>query len=187
MEKEKDIKLNPDVSNEPVEETVSNENIKQVEEWKAPTKEEYEKVLKSTTNKAKTEILKDLGVDSIKSFKIRQAEIEEQLASLKTLKEEYENTQKEYDALKNDYTSLKKETILREFNVAEDYREDLIKLADAKVTEDKPFEDVVKELVEGRYKYTVERPSLKMGTEKTSEPQISSVDKKLQKKYPWIR
>lgn len=183
---EKDINLNPDVSNEPVEETVSNENIEQVEEWVAPSKEEYERVLKSTTNKAKTEILKDLGVTSVKDFKIQQAEIEEQLTSLETLKEEYENTQKEYGTLKNEYTSLKKETILGALNVAEDYREDLVKLADAEVTDDRPFEAVVKELVEGRYKHVVASPQLRMGTERRQAEDTNTISAEMRQRYPWL-
>ena len=51
-----------------------------------------------------------------------------------------------------------------------------------KVTEDKPFENVLKELVEGKYKYVVATSSnIKMGTEKTKVEPINEVDKYLEK------
>lgn len=173
---------------EPAQETVSTpEPINEQPEWKAPeSKEELDKLIKAAENRTYTKALKELGVASIKDFKIQQEEIKEQLNSLGTLKENYENAQKEYDTLKNDYTSLRKETILGALNVADEYREDLIKLAEAEVTEDKPFEEVVKELVEGRYKHVVATPQLRMGTERRQAEETNTISPEIRQRYPWL-
>lgn len=173
---------------EPVKETVSTpEPIKEQPEWKAPeSKEELDKLIKAAENRTYTKALKELGVTSIKDFKIQQEEIKEQLNSIGTLKENYENVQKEYETLKNDYTSLRKETILGALNVADEYREDLIKLAEAEVTEDKPFEEAVKELVEGRYKHVVATPQLRMGTERRQAEDTNTISPAIRQRYPWL-
>jgi hypothetical protein len=162
---------------------VSNENVQtEVLEWKAPSKEEYEIAIKSAANKANTEILKSLGVKSVKEFKETYTKFEQEKSNLDTLikeKDEYAGKSKSLEAELN---SLKQERVLDKYNVQSEYREDLVKLAMDKVTEDKPFENVLKELVEGKYKYVVATSSnIKMGTEKTKVEPINEVDKYLEK------
>lgn len=172
---------------EPSQEVSTQEPLKEQPEWKAPeSKEELDKLIKAAENRTYTKALKELGVTSIKDFKTQQEEIKEQLNSLGTLKENYENVQKEYDALNNDYRSLRKETILGALNVAEEYKEDIIKLAEAEVTEDKPFEEAVKELVEGRYKHVVASPQLRMGVERRQAEETNTISPELRQRYPWL-
>lgn len=181
-------KENLDVLNEPTE-VVSNEEVTQVvtEEWKAPSKEDYEVALKSASNRAKTEILKELGVNSIKEFKTREAERGDLESQLETIRLDHENVQKRIEEVLTENNTLKQHKVLTSLNVQEDYINDIIKLASEQVTDEKPFEVVAKELIEGRYKYTVGVPSVKMGSEKTKVDDISTASKDLQKKYPWIK
>lgn len=183
---DKDIIQNQEIINEPVE-TVSNEDIQKTEEWIPPqTKEEFEKALKSTSSRAQTNILKDLGVASIKEFKIQQAEINEKLEAIGTLEQERNEINDKYMSLSEEYNSLKRETTLNSFNVADEYKEDIAKLAALEVNDDKPFEDAVKELVEGRYKHVVASPQLRMGVERRQAEEKNTISAEMRQRYPWL-
>lgn len=159
-------------------------------EFKLPTtKEELEIMIKSAVNKANTSILKSLGVKSVKEFKEVQAKANEALTQFETLSKQNQELSQKNEAISKEFESLKRTSILDRLNIREEYREDLIKLAQDKVTEENSFEAVIKELVETKYQYTVNGKAVKFGTEKThTETQdTTTVSPELQKKYSWLK
>lgn len=152
---------------EPVE-TVSNEPVE--ETWEAPqSQEELDILLKSASNKAKTNILKDLGVNSIKEFKELQSTLDSKTELYANIDKERETHNTELESLKSENDKLTQTSILDKLNIQEEYRDDLTTLAQAKVTEDVTFKDAITEMVESKYKYAATKPeTFKMGTEKSS-------------------
>lgn len=174
---------------EPIEEVVSTEEV-QTEtkpEWVAPTQEEFKEALKSASNKAKTEILKSLGVTSIKEFKQKEAQLGDLKSQFDNFTKENEEVKSQLEQLKTEYNDLLTTSTLNEMKVKDEYRNDIIKIASDMITETKPFSEAVKELVTGRYKYVTEGQTVKMGTEKTPGIQISDTDQKIRNKYPFIK
>lgn len=171
-------------------ETVSTEIVPEVEEWKAPeSKEALDELIKAEANRTYTKALKDLGVKSIKEFKEMQAKLESDKQSLETIVQEKETYANEIKDISAKYEKLIQESILNDLNIEKDYREDLIKLAKDRVTDEKQLPEVLKEMIEGKYKYTVaNRSPIKMGIEKTEKvDQESSISDSLAKKYPWLK
>lgn len=174
---------------EPVVEAVSTEEVQTIE-WKAPeSKEALDNMLKAEANRTYTKALKDLGVSSVKEFKEAQIKLQEDLKSIESVRLEKEHAIKKATELQGEYNRLRTTSILNELNIEEDYREDLIKLASDKVNDETPIETVLKEMVEGKYKYTVANQSpIKIGTEKSQKiSEDSTVSDGLKKKYPWLR
>lgn len=175
---------------EPSQEVSTNEPSNEQPEWKPiESKEELDKLLKAEQNRTYTKALKELGVDSIKSFKELQTKLEQEKSNLETLTKERDQYKNKTEEVFKENLTLKQEKVLDKLNVQEEYREDLVKLAMEKVTEDKPFDQVLQEMIEGKYKYTVaNRSPIKMGIEKTEKvDQESSVSDALAKKYPWLK
>ena len=109
--------------------TVSNEDVQtEVLEWKAPSKEEYEIAIKSAANKANTEILKSLGVKSVKEFKETYTKFEQEKSNIDTLIKEKDEYAGKYKSLEAELNSLKQERVLDKYNVQDEYKEDLVKL-----------------------------------------------------------
>lgn len=158
-------------------------------EFKLPTtKEELEIMLKSAINKANTSILKTLGVKSVKEFKEVQAKANEALTQFETLSKQNQELSQKNESISKELESLKQTSILDRLNIREEYREDLIKLAQDKVTEENSFEAVIKQLVETKYQYTVNGKAVKFGSEKTeTEQHTTTISPELQKKYPWLK
>lgn len=173
-------------------EVVSTETQTEVEtstEWKAPTSpEELDTMIKAAVNKSNTEMLKALGVKSIKEFKEQKTEFETKYNELGNIVNERDEYQTKYQDLNNEIKTLKEETILNKLNIQEDYKNDLKQLALAQVTEEKNFEQVLTEMVTGRYKYATRGTSqVRMGTERNqTQQENSNVSPELAKKYPWL-
>ena len=55
----------------------------------------------------------------------------------------------------NEHTSLKHERVLDKLNIQDEYREDLTKLALDKVNDSMDFEAVISDMVNDKYRYTV--------------------------------
>jgi hypothetical protein len=175
---------------EPSQEVSTQEPSNEQPEWKPiESKEELNKLLKAEQNRTYTRALKELGVSSVKEFKELRAKVEQEKSYLETLTKERDEYAGKIKSLEAELNSLKQERVLDKLNVQEEYREDLVKLAMEKVTDEKPFEQVLKEMVEGKYKYTVaNRLPIKMGIEKTEKvDQEPSVSDNLLKKYPWLK
>ena len=190
MELEKDIieQVQTQDQTETVDETVSTDDQKkeQPKEWIAPaSKEEFDNLVnsavRSSVDKAKTELLKQLGVVGVKQFKELQAKVESDKANIENItneRDQYANSVKELEAK---YQKISQESLLKELNVDEQYREDLLELANKKVNETNPLDKVLREMVEGKYKYTTAQPTkIKMGTEKShiSEKELAEAEMK---------
>ena len=175
---------------EPVVEAVSTEEVQTIE-WKAPeSKEALDNMLKAEANRTYTKALKDLGVSSVKEFKETQAKLQEDLKLVESIKVEKDKALNSVIELEGKYNKLKTTSILNELNIEEDYREDLIKLASDKVNDETPIEAVLKEMIEGKYKYTVAQSNkIKMGVEKTDN-KVDTSDKYAKsttQQYPWLK
>ncbi len=178
-----------DKTEETITPEVKDDSAKEVEFKLPTTKEELDIMLKSATNKANTSILKKLGVKSVKEFKEVQAKANEALTQFETLSKQNQELSQKNEAISKEFESLKQTSILDRLNIREEYRDDLIKLAQDKVTEENSFEAVIKQLVETKYQYTVNGKAVKFGSEKTDiETQnTTTVSPELQKKYSWLR
>lgn len=171
-------------------EAVSNEQVQaQAEEFKAPaSKEELDQLTQAAINRAKTEMLKDLGVKSVKEFKEFKNEIETKYSEFDSLLKEKDEYASKYESLVNEHTTLKQQQVLDRLSIQDEYKEDLTKLALDQVSESKNFEQVLSEMVNGKYKYAVSKASqIKMGTEKTQNENSSAVSPELSRKYPWLK
>jgi len=175
---------------EPVVETVSTEPVVEVVEWKAPaSKEELDKLLKAESSRVYTKALKELGVTSVKEFKELQAKIESERTNLETIikeRDQYANSVKEMEAK---YQKISTESLLNELNIDEQYREDLLKLASDKVNEENSLDKVLKEMIEGKYRYAVSQSKIKMSIEKKDKPvdTSSKYAKGTLEQYPWLK
>ena len=140
------------------------------------TQEEYDKAIKSSSGKAKNEILKELGISSVKDFA--------------TLKQSYEEAIKSTEELSSANDALKKKLVLKDLNIRDDVSDDFISLANKRITDDKTFEDAAKEVAE-LYpnmvrEYTATK-NVKLGNEKKDgskkEPEYSE---ELLKRFPFL-
>ena len=186
---------NTDVQVETVEETVSTvENQEVSEVWTAPTKEDFEKAIKAAENKTYTRALKELGVKSTKEFLEARTKLEQEKTEHDNILKEREDLQTKSTELQNELSVLKQERLFNKLNILEDYRNDLVKLAEGLVTAEKDFETVLTEMsTQDKYQYAfkgpeVEQPKLKMGIEKQNvASKTSTVSETLVKKYPWLK
>jgi hypothetical protein len=176
--------------NEPTEKVVSNEQVQaQTEEFKAPSsKEELEQLTQAAINRAKTEMLKDLGVKSVKEFKDFKNEIETKYTQYDSLLKEKDEYASKYESLVNENITLKRQQVLNKLNIQDEYKEDLTKLALDHVSESKNFEQVLTEMVNSKYKYAVTGTSqIKMGTSKTETQPNQTYSPEVLKRMPWLK
>lgn len=163
---------------------------KNVDEFKLPTtKEEFEKAMKAAVNREKTNFLKELGVKSVKEYREQSTKAKEALTQFEELTKQKQALTQEKEAVSQQYESLKQTHTLDMLGVKPEYREDMVKLAQDKVTAENSFETVLKELIETKYQYTVQgKGNVKFGTEKTTEKtKDSTTSTELQKKYSWLK
>lgn len=147
------------------------------DEWKAPTKDEYEKTLQSERSKAKYALLQELGIKSVDDFKTKYSAYEAAIQESETLKTNNTNYQTEIQ-------NLKEEIVIRDLNVNPEFKEDFLTLTRSRITADKDFKTAGAEVLEKNPNWQVSREPARMGTEKSEQqPSTSS----LSKKYPWIK
>lgn len=145
------------------------------------TEEELHKRLQSERSKSKNDILKELGINSVKEFQ--------------ELKNTYENAINEKNTLETNLASLNKDKeklqedlMLSRLGVSEEYGNDLLTLAKSKVDENHSLEEVSKELLEKYPQWRNSKESIRIGTEKTdNKAKEPEVDSELLKKYAWLR
>ena len=151
-----------------------------VQEVETYSKADYEKAIQSASSKAKNEILKSLGINSVKEFQELKNTYQTAINEKTTLEENISNLNKEN-------TKLQEDLLLSKLGVSEEYSNDLLTLAKSKVDENHSLEEVSKELLEKYPQWKISRETIKMGTERsdnrTKEPEIDSA---LLKKFPWL-
>lgn len=145
------------------------------------TEAELNKKLQSASSKAKNDIMKELGINSIKDFQDLKTNYETAI-NTKTSLEENINT------LNQEKTKLSEDLLLTKLGVSEEYREDLLTLAKSKVDNDHTLEDVSKSLLEKFPQFKGVKETIKMGTEKAEIKQDTPpVDTELSKRFPWLK
>ena len=138
------------------------------------SQEEYDKAIKSAASKAKGDILKELGITSVKDFAI--------------LKESYEKSISDTEALRKTNEELSNKLVLKSLNVRDDNADDFISLASKRITDGKGFEQAAKEVAEA-YPNMLNSPNMpKIGTEKAeSEPKKEMYSARMLEKYPFLK
>jgi predicted nucleic acid-binding Zn-ribbon protein len=142
------------------------------------SKEDYDKAIQSAKSKAKYDILKELGINSVKEFQELKNTYETAINEKKTLEKSLTDMNK-----KN--TTLEEDLLLTKLGVSEEYKNDILTLAKSKVDESHNLEAVSKELLEKYPQWRNVKETIKMGTEKSdAAPEVSST---LSAKYPWLK
>lgn len=138
------------------------------------------KKIQSASSKAKNEILKELGINSVKDFQDLKNSYETAVNSKNALEESINSLTKE----KN---KLNEELMLTKLGVSDEYKEDLLTLAKSKVDENNSLEDVSKSLLEKFPQFKAVKEPVRIGTEKASIKEDFPVDEELSRKYPWLK
>ena len=145
------------------------------------TETELNKRLQSASSKAKGELLKELGINSVKDFQDLKTNYETAINNKTTLEESI-------STLNQEKTKLSGDLMLTKLGVSEEYKDDLLTLAKSKVDENHSLEDISKSLLEKFPQFKGVKETIKMGTEKATIKQDKPpVDDEMARKYPWLR
>lgn len=123
--------------------------------------EDYKKGLQSAASKAKYEILKELGINSVKEFQDLKLTYDNAISS----KTELEKT---IASLNTTNSKLQEDLMLNKLGVAPEYTEDLLTLARSRVDESHNLEEVSKQLLERYPQWKVSDEKIAIGTPKSS-------------------
>lgn len=156
-------------------ETVENKSTEETP--KTYSQEEYDKAIKSAAGKAKNEILKELGVSSVKDFNI--------------LKRNYEDAIKAAEDLSTQNENLSNRLVLKDLNIRDDVEDDFISLAKKRITDDKTFNEAAREVAElypNMIKEFTASKNVKIGNEKKDgSKKESTYSEEMLKRYPWLK
>lgn len=143
------------------------------------SKEDYDKAIQSAKSKAKYDILKELGINSVKEFQELKSTYENTINEKKTLEKSLADMNK-----KN--TTLEEDLLLTKLGVSEEYKKDVLTLAKSKVDESHNLETVSKDLLEKYPQWKNVKETVRMGTEKSEDvtPEVSST---LTARFPWLK
>lgn len=140
------------------------------------SEEDMSKAIQSATSKGKGDILKELGIGSVKEFK--------------EMKKTYETAVNEKANLETQLESLTNKLICKNLNVKDDVSEDFIDLAKKRVKDGTTFEDAAKAVAELYPNMLVNNTTYeKTGIEKktdggSKQPQYSE---EMLRRYPHLR
>lgn len=173
---------------EPTTETVttveeSNTTVQVEATPKTFTEEEFNKAIQSASSKAKNEILKDLGINSVKEFKDLQATYNTAISEKDTLV-----TQK--TELENEIASLKINAKIAALGVAEEFKDDFLELTEVKMSKtNKSFDEVSKEILEKNQHWLTANKINKLGNDRSDvdKKADNGVSEELKSKYPWLK
>ena len=139
------------------------------------SQEEYDKAIKSAASKAKGDILKELGITSVKDFT--------------ALKESYEKSISDTEALRKTNEELSNRLVLASLNVKDDNADDFIALASKRVSDKKDFSTAAKEVAEAYPNMLTSyntRPT--MGSEKSeTKERKEEYSARMLEKYPFLK
>lgn len=135
--------------------------------------DEYNNAIKSERSKAKNELMKELGIKSVDEAK-------ETFNKYATLQSEFETTKAEHQ-------KLSEEIVLTKAGVKDDYKEEVITLARAKVSDEMTFEKAIEAVIEKMPMVIGKGFQGRVGTQSTQEENDNSVQDKLSKHYPWLK
>ena len=150
------------------------------EETKQPfrafeSEDDYNREIKSERSKAKKEVLDELGIKSINEAKTN-------LSKSATLETELNETKSKYQTLEQDYH-------LSKIGVKDEYKEEVITLAKARVDDETTFDKAVEAVVEKMPFMTGKAFQKQVGSQpgQTEETGEKTVNEQLARKYPWIK
>lgn len=150
------------------------------EETKQPfkafeTEDDYNKTIKSERSRAKKEVLDELGIKSINEAKTS-------LSKSATLETELNETKTKYQTLEQDYH-------LSKVGVKDEYKEEVITLAKAKVNDETTFDKALETVVQKMPFVTGKLFQTQVGGEQGQheEDGEKTLADQLSKKYPWIK
>jgi chaperonin cofactor prefoldin len=181
---ELDIQLFNDEEQETVEETqslgtISSETETTTQPFKAfETEEEFSKFTQSLSSKAKGEILKEIGgsnVNEIKDIMSKGKQYDEVNGKYVELETKFNSVISEKDKLQTDL-------ILTKFNIADDFKDEFLTLANAKVNDEVDLQTASQQVFEKLGKnFIKETKPLKIGGDKTKviPPDVKEENEKL--------
>lgn len=133
-------------------------------EFKAPTEEEYKKALQSASSKAKFDILKELGVNSVQDFKKQKNEIDTIIQQNQELQKQLADKEAQH---KEKIIEMENMLVLTKANIDAEYVDDVKTLAKTKVSESVTFEQAVQQVLNKNPQWTNNKETIRLGTEKT--------------------
>lgn len=170
---------------------VTTEETHQEADWeKIKSEDDYKRLLQSTASKAKKEIMEELkssgftSLDDVRKLKTSYEELTKNFDSLDASKKESDS---KFNSLQEENQGLKEKLLLKDLNIADEYKDDFLKFSKALVSDQKNLETAAKEVAEKyqMFKNVETRPvSHNIGVEKrssTTEPDP------LTKKYSWLQ
>lgn len=163
--------------------TAENNTTEQVEVTpKTFTEEEYNKAIQSASSKAKFDILKELGINSVKEFKDLQTTYNNAIQEKETLNNKTQE-------LENELAKIKLDNKITSLGIAEEYKDDFMELAEVKMTKtSKSFDEVSKEILEKNQHWIKTNSIEKLGTDRqTDKSQPDGVSDNLKEKFPWLK
>jgi hypothetical protein len=172
---EEQVLENTAIQTEAETQTTETETVEQKTEPRMYSEEEYNKAVQSASGKAKNEILKELGITSVKDFNI--------------LKQTYETAIKDAEVLASTNESLSNRLILKDLDIRDDVIDDFISLAKKRVSDNKSFEQAAKEVAE-IYPTMVKtfEKQVKVATEKKDgSKKEHTYSEEMLKRYPHLR
>lgn len=152
------------------------------------TQEDYNKNIQSAKSTAKFEIMKELGISSVKEFK---TQYDATLKTNDTLKNEIESLRSQIENLtaenmvyKDREKTQKENEFFGKFDVDEKYLEDFKTLVKTKASDESEYDKVATSILEKNSNW-LKGGDLNIGTDK-SEKEETRIPESL-KKYPWIK
>lgn len=169
MPNEKEVK---EVVEETTEKEVEQEQVEKTADPLLPTtEEELNKLLQSSSSKAKGEILKELGFKSVKEIQEaikKGAGIEELNKQLEDLTKERDTYLGERDELKGVLLERDNQKLLRDNQIPEELADTFLKFVDNDVKEGETRQEAAKRIKDTLFKAV--GVEVKIGVEKTKDP-----------------
>ncbi|NLZ45513.1 MAG: hypothetical protein GX896_02360 [Clostridiales bacterium] len=139
------------------------------------SEDDYNREIRSQRSKAKKEVLDELGVKSIDEAKTN-------LSKSATLETELNETKSKYQTLEQDYH-------LSKAGVKDEYKEEVITLAKAKMNDETTFDKALEAVIQKMPFVTGKAFQGQVGGEggRHDEDGTKTLTEQLSKKYPWIK
>lgn len=136
------------------------------------TEEEYNKVIKSETSKAKNSLLQEIGIKSVQEGRealTKASELEAKIAEIETK-----------------YTQAAEELVIVSANIKPEFKEEALTLAKAKVTEEVPLDKALEAVVAKLpHLLNIDRQQTSIGGDR-KESEEKKVSDFLANKYPHL-
>lgn len=141
------------------------------------SEDEYNNTLKSERSKAKNEVLKELGVNKLEEAKQKISATDEVSKDLANYKSKVDN--------------LEQDLALKDVGIKDEFKDDALTLAKARMSEGKTLTTALSEVVErmpnmASQKEGVKKIGADKGKGKDDDTSTAQADK-LKQKYPWLK